>query len=947
MHTPEQAPATGWLAHASGTFGMPIVHDLILGDQLDWPLPELIEPKARAIHETLRQRLPAYDEFVRRKGRRPVYDAYVCFQPFNEATRALLPFVHMLRRQLRPGDVILNLWDRSGWNTSWLAGLFPEQTILTVWDGDRDVLGYKGYAYWLTGTQAPANVQLLFQELNKPLPLNDHSVRLVIGMDVLHRFEQARVLRELMRVVAPDGGLLFPHVHLANNEPDPYFERGGRLLHGQQYMQFLEPLARQTNRQALVYSEPELFYFNEHSGSDTPAPKPNPATADYNGLVALLPDTWTEKQPMLEPYLAVEESTWASCRLLINFLLHINPLTGRVEYRAERFGGAVGHLLERHPVYQQHLASAHGYQLSAEARSVLYWAARQYTAIEIAQQLGRSVEELRPLLRELSALDIIQLVPVSAQSHRLQHFLAFQEFQAPRPEHTIPRLWARAQQHYGEATLLTALEDGSSFSYAEADAIVTDIRQALRRSRISAGDAVAIHAPLHAEVLLLSWACWLEGAVVVPLSMTLPAATAQTILESVSPKLLLVVAEKLADYEPIEVPKLVVDTDESSELPPNARWFSDWLSLEEEPETGEPTPPTITPTDVAAILFTSGSTGLPKGVPLTHGQLYRSARLVTETFGWETTDRFLAVGDADAMSGLRNAALAPLEVGASVIIPTVAQKQHASMLAEAVVTSQATLLAASPALLRQWVQLGRRIGTELRSLRLVMSTGSQLTPTLRTDFQQAFNLPIVNYYGLTETTGICLAERPEQAQPTADTIGWPVGCLAQIVDDQGQQVDPGQEGELRIYSDNLMQGPYYGPGSATPSPVREGWLYTGDIAVANPDGSVTLRGRRTELIKNALSEVVYPSEIETHLLAHAAVHQAAVCAFQRHDTERLAAFVTLGPGHDAALIVPQLLAHLTARVGEHKVPSVVQVLDALPYSSNGKVLKTQLLELLR
>jgi acyl-coenzyme A synthetase/AMP-(fatty) acid ligase len=117
--------------------------------------------------------------------------------------------------------------------------------------------------------------------------------------------------------------------------------------------------------------------------------------------------------------------------------------------------------------------------------------------------------------------------------------------------------------------------------------------------------------------------------------------------------------------------------------------------------------------------------------------------------------------------------------------------------------------------------------------------------------------------------------------------------------------------------------------------------------VANPDGSVTLRGRRTELIKNALSEIVYPSEIETHLLAHAAVHQAAVCAFQRNDTERLAAFVTLGPGHDAAQVVPQLLAHLTARVGEHKVPAVVRVLDALPYSSNGKVLKHQLLELIR
>jgi acyl-coenzyme A synthetase/AMP-(fatty) acid ligase len=287
-----------------------------------------------------------------------------------------------------------------------------------------------------------------------------------------------------------------------------------------------------------------------------------------------------------------------------------------------------------------------------------------------------------------------------------------------------------------------------------------------------------------------------------------------------------------------------------------------------------------------------------------------------------------------------------LEIGASVIIPASADKQHAAALADALARSGATLVAASPALLRQWVQLGRRVAGDLRTLRLAMSTGSQLTPALRAEFSQAFGTPIVNYYGLTETTGICLAERPDQVRPGADTIGWPVGCLAQIVDEAGQVVAPGTRGELRIYGENLLRGGYCGPGHAAPSPVREGWLYTGDIAVSNADGSVSLVGRISERIKNAHSEVVYPVEIENHLLAHAAVKEAAVCAFSSDESEKIAAFVTLHQAHEVDVITSELLAHLVVCAGAHKLPAVLRVLPELPYSPNGKVQKRVLLDLL-
>lgn len=942
FHAIDTFPAdqpTGWLVDSRQTMALPVAHGLLFGDQADWPLDDLIAQKARQIHTDLTQQLPAYETFLRRKGRRAVYDPYACFQPFNEATKAFLPFVPLLRRHLRPGDLILNLWDRSGWMASLLAGLFPEQTILTNWEGDRDVLGYKGYAYWLTGPAAPANLRVLFGDLHKPLPLPDQSVALVVGLDVLHRFDQVHLMRELQRVVRPEGGLIFPHVHLSNAEPDPYFDRGGRQLHGWQYDRLFRNMVGSGDRQAFVFSEPGLFQFNERAAVDARRPLVSmPDSPDYNALIALLPTAWTTDS--LQPFRQQDQPDWASCRLLINFLLAMNPATGRVRIDRQRFAGAVGHLLDRHPVYEQHLAAADGYELSADALVLLYWAARQHTLADIAQRMNRTPADLQPLVRELASRDIVQLVSVTEACHRRQHYLSFQEFQVPASDQTFASLWQRAVVQFANRPLLTQLDDGSAFSYADANLVVEQVRASLQRDGLRAGDQVFMQAPLHAEVLLLIWACWLEGLVVVPIGPELPAATVAEIAGHVQPALWLTTAgSQPGAWTASRI--LLIDPIDPADEPVGCQWFSDWLTEDEPAEAAG-----LVVSDAAVILFTSGSTGKPKGVTLTHGQLYRSARLVTETFGWESDDCFFAVGDADSMSGLRNAALAPLEVGASVAIPSPGQKKNAGLLADAIGQASATLLATGPSLLRQWVQLGRRLVPVLRSLRLVMSTGSALSSDLRTAFRLQFDTAVVNYYGLTETTGICLAEKPGTLSAEADSVGWPVGCLAQVVDETGQPMPVGEVGELRIYGENITQHPYSGPGRDAPSLVRDGWLYTGDLAVLNPDGSVSLRGRRSELIKNAFSEVVFPVEIENQLLAFPAVGDAAVLGYQHDDTERLAAFLTLRDGFAEAEVLALLPEFLLSRLGPRRLPAMFRVVDSLPRTPTGKIARQTLLQLL-
>jgi acyl-coenzyme A synthetase/AMP-(fatty) acid ligase/SAM-dependent methyltransferase len=926
---------TGWLTPANDALALPVVNGLVLADHADWPLPELLTPRVAELQSQLAAKASAYEEFIRRKSRRPAPDAYVAFQPFNEATRAFFPFVNLLRERLRPGDVILNFWDRSGYLASLLAGLFPQQTVLAHWEGDRDVLGYAGYGHWLTGPGAPPNVRVFFSDPQKPLPLPDGSVALVVAPDVLHRFDQAHLLRELLRVTRPDGGLIFPHVHLANAEPEPFFERGGRRLHGRQYDRLFAEKTASGGRQAFIFSEPDLFQFNETAPSGAEKTlHSTPDTPDYNALVALLPPAWLGSR--LTPFRAAEEEDWETGRVLVNPLLDFRHPSGRM-----RVADAAGPMLARHPVYAAHLSRAVGYAPSDQARHLLYWADRAMTGAEIGERLGVSSETLRPLLRDLTRRDIVQVVPFGETCHRRQHFLTTQDYQPASAEQTLAHLWHRAVTRYAENPLLLALADGSECTYAEADELVRRTRAALRRDGLHPGDAVGFYAPLHAEGLLLAWACWLEGLVFVPLNVEWLPATVRESLQTVQPALLLTTEAEARKLGHIPWRVLFLDEENTEPSPAAAPLFADWLGEEfSENESFTPTPHTR-----AVVLFTSGSTGRPKGVPLTHGQLFRSAWLVTETFGWEATDRYLAVGEADAMSGLRNAALAPLEVGAAVVLPTRLQKQSAFALAEAVAEGRATLLTVAPPLLRQWVQAGRRLASALRSLRLVLSTGSALSPDLRDAFTAQVGPPVVNYYGLTETTGICLAERPAQVRPGRDTVGWPVGCLADVVDEAGCPLPVGAVGELRIFGENVTRESYLGAPEA-PSLVRGGWLYTGDLAAFNPDGSLTLRGRRSDRIKNAHSEVVYPAEVEAQVLRFPAVHDAVVCAYRQHDTEKLAAFLTLRTGYDADHVVGELPRFLAERVGSRKIPATFRVVDTLPRSTSGKVRRDLLLTLL-
>ena len=141
----------------------------------------------------------SYQDFLREKVSRGHSDAYAAFQPFNESTRALYPFIPLLRECLQPGDIILDTWCRTGWSGELLAGLFPEQRIVSIWEGNSNVLGYRGFAFWLGQGRRPENLDILFTHPDHALPIADNAVRIVHGLDSLHRYRHASYIPECLQ----------------------------------------------------------------------------------------------------------------------------------------------------------------------------------------------------------------------------------------------------------------------------------------------------------------------------------------------------------------------------------------------------------------------------------------------------------------------------------------------------------------------------------------------------------------------------------------------------------------------------------------------------------------------------------------------------------------------------------------------------------------------------
>jgi len=521
----------------------------------------------------------------------------------------------------------------------------------------------------------------------------------------------------------------------------------------------------------------------------------------------------------------------------------------------------------------------------------------------------------------------------------------FQTSEEAEPPETIGALWADAVTRHADRGLLLDEASGERMSYAEADAVVGRIAARLAAAGLRRGERIAVCSPQHAEAALLFWAAMRLGLVYVPLDPQLPGGALSGILARLAPRLVFLGTTTACPPEVDQAQAVHFDAPDGTAR--SGRSFADWL--ETMPDPGPATPALIeetavAPDDPAVILFTSGTAGPPKGVVLSHAALHRSGALMAETYRWRADDLLFSPGDFHTMSGLRNPLVASLHAGAGLLLAGPQPRSSALGVAAAIVQHGVSLLATVPALLRQFLLLQERGSVGLGRLRAVLCTGSTLTPSVAAAFTAAYHVPVWNYYGLTETAGLCAGVTPGAAAPP-DSFGLPLGCRMRIIDDNGRDLPPAQAGELLVASDRLMTG-YFDDPAATAAVLRDGWFATGDLVRRDAQGFLFLLGRRSDAIKDARGELVHPEAVERVLEEHPMVAEAGVCGIRDADgTERLHAGIVQRAGG-----IPELWRELRelvlTRLGPTRLPAQFRQLPELPRGVNAKLNRRRLAEIL-
>ncbi len=345
--------------------------------------------------------------------------------------------------------------------------------------------------------------------------------------------------------------------------------------------------------------------------------------------------------------------------------------------------------------------------------------------------------------------------------------------------------------------------------------------------------------------------------------------------------------------------------------------------------------------DVALLLSTSGTTSRPKLVPLTHTNLLQSARNIQTTLALTQSDRCLNVMPLFHIHGLVGALLSSLAAGASVVCtPDLQLPQFFAWLEE----FSPTWYTGVPTMHRAVLSSARAQGLDLRrtrSLRFIRSSSAPLPRHVMRELEQAFDVPVLEAYGMTEASHqICSNPPPPQLRKEG-SVGLAAGTEVSIMDGHGDLRASGEVGEVVIRGANVMSGYAANPGANERS-FSHGWFRTGDQGYLDNDGYLFIVGRLKEII-NRGGEKISPSEVDQVLLDHPAIAEATAFAVTH---------ATLGEDVAAAVVLKteshtneqELQAFVTARLAECKVPRRIIIVDHIPRGVTGKVQRAGLAE---
>jgi len=490
---------------------------------------------------------------------------------------------------------------------------------------------------------------------------------------------------------------------------------------------------------------------------------------------------------------------------------------------------------------------------------------------------------------------------------------------------------------------------GKDTSYAEFDDSVSKFASALQGLGIEKGDHVAFLLGNSPHFLISLYATMRVGAIVIPVNPIYTPAEISYIIHNSDAKAvialdaLLPLVEQASGAFPTVTSYIICETDPSAaekmaalpaELKVKVHSFTRLLATAK----SDVKPVAIDENETAIILYTSGTTGSPKGAMLTHKNIYSNARDVADYLGFAHDDRVVATLPVFHVFALTVVVNAPLLSGATIIlVPRFSPGDVFNIVKE----QKATIFAGVPTMYNFMNQYPEATPEDFDSVRLSISGGSAMPVALLHSFEEKFNVRISEGYGLSEASPVTCFN-PFDRERIPGSIGTNITNVEnKVVNELGEEVGVNEVGELIIRGPNVMKG-YYKMPEETAVALRNGWLYTGDMARRDEEGYFYIVDRKKDLVIVG-GYNVYPREVEEVLFEHRDVVEAAVIGVPDADFgEAVHAFVVLKDGAEED--IESLERYCASKLAKYKVPNKFEFLDELPKNTTGKILRRSLKE---